>query len=83
MKHHTVTLTSVEVDAIKRGHRVRLDSDHGLLTIGNAPAPGVVRLWQVELYRLTCGDAVEVDAPDLRARFTFQPVTESLMGATR
>lgn len=83
MKHHTIALTRVQIDAIGAGRRVRLTFDDGLLTIGNFPAPGVARLFQVELHQLCTGHPVEVDEPELNARLTFTPVTESLIGATR
>lgn len=83
MKHHTIALTRVQLDAIGRGRLVRLATDDGLLTITNAPWEGVVRLWQTAHHQLRTGHTVEFDDPDLSARFTFLPVTDSLMGASR
>jgi hypothetical protein len=83
VKHHTITLTRVQLDAIGAGRRIRLTLDEGLLTIGNSPAPGVARLFQVELHQLRTGHPVEVHDPELNARLTFTPVTESLIGVTR
>lgn len=76
MKHHTVALTEVQLAAIGAGRLVRLSTDAGLLTIGNAPAPGVARLWQVEQHQLRTGHTVETREPGLNARFTFLPVTD-------
>lgn len=78
MKHHTVTLTGVQLAAIGDGRLVRLPTDTGLLTIGNAPAPGVARLWQVEQQQLRTGHTVETHEPGLNARLTFLPVTDRL-----
>ncbi len=75
MKHHTVTLTGVQLAAIGDGRLVRLPTDVGLLTIGTAPAPGVARLRQVEQQQLRTGHPVETHEPDLNARLTFLPVT--------
>lgn len=83
MKHYTVSLTRVQLDAIGRGHLVRLATDDGLLILSNAPWHGAVRLWQTAHHQLRTGHPVEFDDPDLNARFTFTPVTESLMGASR
>jgi hypothetical protein len=78
MKHHTVTLTGVQLAAIGNGRLVRLSTDVGLLTIGNAPASGVARLPQVSQHQLRTGHAVETEEPDLNARLTFLPVTDRL-----
>ncbi|GAA0494452.1 hypothetical protein Ade02nite_20250 [Paractinoplanes deccanensis] len=83
MKHHTIALTRVQLDAIGNGRLVRIATDHGLLTISNAPWSGAVRLWQTAHHQLRTGHAVEFDDRELDARFTFLPVTESLMGASR
>jgi hypothetical protein len=76
LKHHTITLTRGQLAAIGAGRLVRLSTDVGLLTIGNAPTPGVARLWQVEQHQLRTGHTVETREPALNARLTFLPVTE-------
>lgn len=76
MKHHTITLTRGQLAAIGAGRLVRLSTDVGLLTIGNAPAPGVARLWQVEQQQLRTGHTVDTHEPALGARLTFLPVTD-------
>jgi hypothetical protein len=74
VKHHTVALTPAQLAAIGMGRLVRLPTDHGSLTVGNMPGPGVARLWQVEQHQLQSGYPVEVQAPDLNALITFLPV---------
>ena len=78
MKHHTIALTRGQLTAVGAGRLVRLSTDTGLLTIGNAPAPGVARLWQVDQQQLRTGHTVETHEPDLNARLTFLPVTDRL-----
>lgn len=79
MKHHTIALTRIQLDAIGMGRLVRLATDDGLLTISNAPVPGAARLWQVEQHQLRTGRPVEAYAPELNAHLTFLPVGKPLI----